>query len=176
MHAISRRTWLQYVSVFALLAVLGTFALWYAWYVRERREELVARNLRLIEAMSLHVAQSLTATRRALDKIIEDGASGELEKNVDPPDAPPVARLRALFRDRSVTGIQDAQPPSGPKAQAQGPPPPNRIKMSTRPPSMLELRTDWPPPGGISLKSISACCSSGSAPTTPTGTRCSRTW
>ncbi len=149
MQPISRRAWLQYVSVFALLAVLGTFALWYAWYVRDRREALVARNLRLVEAMGLHVAQSLTATRRALDKIIEDGASGELEKNVDPPDAPPVARLRALFRDRSVTGIQDAPAPGEQKAQG---PPPKRIKMSTRPPSMLELRTDWPPPGGISVK------------------------
>ena len=64
MRPISPRAWLQYLSVFALLAVLGTFALWYAWYVRERRDELVGRNLRLVEAFGVWPSRSLPPDAR----------------------------------------------------------------------------------------------------------------
>ena len=100
--------------------MLGTFALWYGWYVRERREELMGRNLRLVEAFGVHMGQSLSATRRALDRLIDDEDNGKLEK-VDPPDAPLVARLRAMFRDRSFTAIQVGPAPAREEAAPEPP-------------------------------------------------------
>src|SRR5262245_37496001 len=168
MRPISPRAWLQYISVFALLVVLGTFALWYAWYVRERREELVGRNLRLVEAFGVHLAQSLSATRRALDRFIDESSTDNFEK-VDPPKAALVARLRAMFRDRSFTGLQAAPAPANaaappeakasPQASAKAPtearPPPGAVEMTINAPPTLEFKkktSGSAPPQIVTLK------------------------
>jgi hypothetical protein len=158
MRPISPRAWLQYISVFALLAVLGTFAFWYAWYVRDRREALVGRNLRLVEGFGVHLAKSLSANRRALDKLLDDYTDRTLAR-VDPPDAPLALRLRALFRDQSFARIQvTPAPPANGEAAGDGPakgrPPPRGSDMTIAAAPLLELRRRVEGPGPPQIVSV----------------------
>jgi hypothetical protein len=66
MSSRERRWWSQCTSIPVLLVVLGLFALWFYDYQKNENAFLRARNLRMVDAVALHVEKSLSSVQMSL--------------------------------------------------------------------------------------------------------------
>jgi hypothetical protein len=147
-----RKWWSQFASIPVLLVVLGLFGLWFYDYQKSERAFLRARNLRLVDAVAVHVEKSVSSIQGSLHRMAQSAADGSL-KGVDPDGASPVARLRALFRHLSFVKSIEAGPcrasAENRKDTPPGSAPPVRTKiLSDRTPPLVQF--DQPvsvPPG-----------------------------
>jgi hypothetical protein len=128
-----RRWWSQFASIPVLLVGLALFGLWFYDCQKSEKAFLQARNLRLIDAVAVHVERSLSSIQGSLQRMAKAAADGSLEK-VDPHQASPVTRLRALFRHLPFVKSVEANPvPTGTASGVQ-----TKI-LSDRTPPLVEF-------------------------------------
>lgn len=137
------RWWSQFASVPVLLAVFGLFGLWFNDYQHAERAFLRARNLRLVDAVAVHVEKSLSSIQGSLHRMAQSAADGSL-KGVDPAGATPVTRLRALFRHLPFVKSIEAGPcaaavEDGKKTQPKAAPPGQTKIISDRTPPLVQF-------------------------------------
>jgi hypothetical protein len=136
-----RRWWSQFASIPVLLVVLGLFAVWFYDYQKDETAFLRARNLRLVDAVAVHVEKSLFSIQGSMSRMAKASLDGSL-KSVEPIDASPVTRLRALFRHLPYVKSIEASLPSaasGKEAPAGAAPAVQTKILSDRTPPLVEL-------------------------------------
>src|SRR5579871_957828 len=146
-----RRWWSQFASIPVLLAVFGLFGFWFNDYQKSERAFLRARNLRLVDAVAVHVEKSLAAVQGSLHRMAKAAAEGSVA-NVDPADASPVTRLRAGFRHLPFVKSVDASPcaaaaDDGKETPAAAVPAVETKIVSDRTPPLVELDQRFVVPG-----------------------------
>jgi hypothetical protein len=132
-----RRWWSQFASIPVLLVVLGLFGVWFYDYQKSETAFLRARNLRLVDAVAVHVEKSLSSIQGSLLRMAKSAANGSL-KWVDPADASPVIRLRALYRHLPYVKSIEASPLPAVTPGAAVPPVQTKI-VSDRTPPLIQL-------------------------------------
>ncbi len=154
MSSRERRWWSQFASIPALLVVLALFGLWFYDYQRNQSAFLRARNLRMVDAVTVHVEKSLLSVQGSLHRMAQSAADGSL-KGVDPEGASAVVRLRALFRHlpfvKSIEAGPCAAAPESGKETSRGAMPPVQTKiLSDRTPPLVQFdqRVTVPPSPG----------------------------
>ena len=153
MSSRERRWWSQFASIPVLLVVFGLFALWFYNYQKNEKAFLRARNLRLVDAVAVHVEKSLTAVQMSLHRMAQAVADGSLDKELarSPAEEPsqedvasagasPVTRLRAQLRHLPFVKSIEASP--CPTAGEDG----KETPAGTAPPVRTKILPDRTPP------------------------------
>ena len=143
MSSRERSWWSQFASIPVLLVVLGLFGLWFYGYQKDETACLRARNLRMVDAVAVHVEKSLSSVQGSLHRMAQAAADGSLT-GVDPDGASPVTRLRALFRHLAFVKSIEAGPCPAPRATSKEMPSPiaptEQTKiLSDRTPPLLQF-------------------------------------
>ena len=149
-----RRWWSQFASIPVLMVVLGLFGLWFYDYQENESAFLRARNLRMVDAVAVHVEKSLLSVQGSLHRMAQSAADDSL-KGVDPEGASPVTRLRGLFRHLPFVKLVEGGPcPASSESGKETPPkatPPVETKiLSDRTPPLVQFdqRFTVPPSPG----------------------------
>jgi len=138
-----RRWWSQFASIPVLLVVLGLFGLWFYDYQKDERAFLRARNLRMVDAVAVHVEKSLSSVQQSLHRMAQAAADGSL-KGVDPDGASPVTHLRAVFRHRPFVKSVEGGPctaatENDKQTSPRNTPPPQTKILSDRTPPLVQF-------------------------------------
>jgi hypothetical protein len=145
-----RRWWSQFASIPVLLAVFVLFGFWFNDYQKSERAFLRARNLRLVDAVAVHVEMSLSALQGSLRRMASAAEDGSLAK-IDPAGASSVTRLREVFRHLPFVKSIEVRPcPAAGKSGKETPPAVPKVEMrinSDRTPTLVELNRCLVVPG-----------------------------
>ena len=146
-----KKWWSQFASIPALLVVLGLFGLWFFDYQKSQSAFLRSRNLRLVDAVAVHVERSLSSIQSSLHRMAQSAADGSLGR-VDP-DRAPVMRLRALFRHLPFVKSVDASPKGavrhGTRSIPMVAPDPQTRIVSEKTPLVVEIDQEIPAGPGL---------------------------
>jgi hypothetical protein len=139
MSSRERRWWSQFASIPVLLVVLGLFGLWFYDYQKSETAFLRARNLRLVDAVAVHVERSLSSIQNSLHAMAQSAAEGGL-KGVAPEGASPVQRLRAMYRH--LLFVKSIEAGRCHEASESG----NETPVGTATPGQTKIVSDRTPP------------------------------